>query len=560
MSEQSGQKRRLLSRANAAVVIAATLGLAVVANAVSSQVFTRFDLTENKIYTLSDASKVAVQKLDEPVEVRAFISPEMPPPFHNLSQQLQDLLSEYAAASNGTLTFQIINPDDDPETEEAARGFGIEKVAMGQQTEKEISLRAVYKGIAFVKGDKTEVIRDLQTTGRPEQDNFEYEFTKAILNLTSSEGRKVGFLAGFGGPGGSPQFVSSVSPVFEQLYGNLIKPTSVDLSQEATIPDDVHALVILNLEQPVSDKARFAIDQFIQRGGSVGWFQSASVVDMELQSQLAQLGGRGQMPETRKASNTNLADLFGHYGIELRQDVVFDRERSLAFGMVMTPQGLAQISHPATFSITDIDATLPFTRNLGTVALPAPSSLVVTAAAREQKDLEIFEIFKTAPSAVRRPETPKSIGYDAFAQRTPDEEKGPFLLGAALQGPIASYYRDKPLPEGVTEDQLIKESQPARVLIVGNGEFYQPVQQAGYDERLAGLGAQFFLSSIEWLVQDSELSQIRGKNMPTLIGEVDKPTQRTIQFVNIACVPAVFAGVGVLMMSRRRRRKETLRL
>ncbi|MBA2662093.1 MAG: GldG family protein [Bradymonadaceae bacterium] len=559
MADKAQSHRKLVSGANAAVLVAATLAIAIVANAISSQFFTRFDLTDNQIFTLSEASKQAVSGLDETVEVRAFISPNMAPPFHNLSQQLADLLSEYAAASDGKLKFRIINPEDDEATEEAARGFGIEKVGIGQRTENEVSLRAVYKGIAFVKGEQTEVIRDLHTTGRPEYDNFEYEFTKSLLNLRRAAPQKVGFLGGFGGPGGHPQFIESLKPAFEQLYGSLIEVEMVDLSEATSVAADIAALVVLNIEQPLNDGAKFAVDQFIARGGSVGWYQSSSVIDQQLQQQIMQQMGvqPGQRPpEIRKGVDTNLNDLFGHYGIQFRRDVVLDRENSLAMSVVMTSQGLAQVSHPGTFALTDIDSSLPFSRDFGTLALPVPSSLLILPKARENKDLEVFEVIKTSESAVRRLNPPIQLGYDQFVDPEPGEERGPFILAAAIQGKIPSYYQDNPLPAGVTEADMAKTSAPARLLVVGSGEFFMPMRQVGYDDRLSSLGAQFFIGSIEWLVADNSLTQIRGKAMPRLIGEVGRDTQRRLQFINIIVVPALFAAIGSLMMIRRRRRKE----
>ncbi|MFU8804006.1 MAG: hypothetical protein ACNA8W_09385, partial [Bradymonadaceae bacterium] len=68
--DKLSSKRKVVGGANAVVIIVVTIAIAIVANAISSQVFARFDLTENKIYTLSDASKEAVRDLDETVEAR----------------------------------------------------------------------------------------------------------------------------------------------------------------------------------------------------------------------------------------------------------------------------------------------------------------------------------------------------------------------------------------------------------------------------------------------------------------------------------------------------------
>lgn len=558
------KRKRILTGTNATIVVALTIVAAVFLNLIVSQYPTTWDLTEGQIYTLSPASVEAVQNLDEPIEVKVFVSPDMPPPFHRLPQQLSDLLTDYAAHADGKLTYEIIQPSsDDAEAEEAAAGYGIEKVGIGQQTEDEVSLRAVYKGIAFIQGEDIEVIKDLKTTGNPQTDNFEYEFTKALLNLRDTEPRTVAFVAGFGGPASAgPQFVQGVQPVFKQLYGDLIEVETVDLSATPPeIPDKVDALVILNAATPFSDQAKFAIDQFIQGGGSVGWFQSSSVVDQQMMQQLAQqMGGRQNMPTIRKPANTELEELFTHYGLTHNKDLILDRQNGLALGFVMTQQGLARVSHPATFLMNDIDTSLPFTRNVPALAMPAPASITVTATARESENLEVYDVVQTGPASVRQQTPPTSMSYKEFTEPKEGEQPGPFTVAAALQGDVPSYYTDNPLPSGVGEDQLVKESKPARVLVVGSGEFFQPNPNVGFNQQLAGMGGQFLLSSIEWLVQDNALTQIRGKSMPRLIGEVPREVQRKIQFTNIAIVPLLFLAIGYVIMLIRRRRRRSFEL
>lgn len=534
-----GQKLR------AALIITAALVVAVLLNLAASRMALRLDLTENKIFTLSQTSQELVRSLDEPIEVHVFISPDLPPPFHNLAQNVNDLLSEYAAASHGKLTYRMIAAGEDPATLEAARALNIEKVGIGQHNENEISLRTVYKAVAFTRGERIEVIPNLQATGLAEYDNFEYEFTRALLNLTRPSSARIAFLTGHGGPADHPQFIESMQAAFEQIYGQLIQVDAIDLTNSKSIPDTITALVLLNIEQPLKDSAKFALDQFISRGGNVGWYQSSSIRAMP-----------GAQP--RKILSTNLNDLFSHYGIAHHADVVLDRENSLALSTVPTEHGLVQVSHPGTFAITQIDRTLPFTRDFGALALPAPSTLSLTASALENNDLQIFEILQTAPTAVRRDAPPTSLAYADFARPQAGEQPGSHLLAAAIAGMIPSYYQGRPLPAGVHESELVKNPAPARILVVGSGELFISVPEIGYDERLASLGAQFFIGSMEWLVQENSLTTIRAKALPRFIGEVPADMQRSIFFINIAAVPALFAMIGMIMMIRRRKRKERI--
>lgn len=558
---EKDSRRQMKSGATAIVLGVAAVLVAIMANVAFSQVFWRYDMTSDKIYTLSPASISAVSELEEPVEVLAFISPNMPPPFHNLSQQVDELLTEYQAASGGMLSYRIITPADDEEIEELARGYGVEKVAIGQQTDSSVSYRAVYKGVAFVQADRTEVVPDLSSSGRGRVDNFEYEFSRALLNLERSEPRRVAFLTGAGGPAAQPQFVDIVAPYFQQIYGELFEIGTVDLRVQTEIPEEYDALVVLNIDSDLGEEALFAIDQFIQRGGNLGWFQSGAVMDHERQQEFFEemqaRGLRQQVPQFRRPFSSDFSELMKTLGIHLQSDVVLDRERALASGTVMTEAGPARVSHPGTFSITELNPELPFLRQFSMLALPVPSTITFGEAAG-RPEVEAFEVLRTAETSRRRPQPPVLPSYEELSRMDRSEEPGPFVVAVALQGRVASYYEDQPLPRGRTEADLVAEPQESRILVVGSGDFLGEYPDAGYHGNISAMGMEFFFSSVEWLAQEGDLGEIRGKNMPRFIVDVPQDVRRSIQFINIAVVPTLFLAIGSLMLVRRRKRKEGL--
>ena len=560
----SHTSKTLLGGTLATTSVAVALAVAIGANLVASQLSWRLDLTANRIYTLDEVSKKTVRDLKEPVAVKVFISPDLPPPFHTASQTVSDLLDEYAAASGGKLTYQIVSPKDGDDVEEAAQGYGCEKVAIGQQSENEVSLRAVYKCVAFIHGERQEVIKDLRLTGNPAMDNLEYDFTKALLNLTTTKSRKVGFARGLGGPLNNERFAQSAKPIFERLYGNLIEPVDVDLSgEDPRISADVDAIIILEASDPPSPKAMFALDQHLQRGGSLGWFQSTTEVDLgamqNMQQQLQQLGQMSRMPKVRAELEHGLNPLMAAYGVEHKGGLVLDRSNALAIGMVLTEQGPVQISHPATFQITQLDRTLPFLTRTPPLALPGAGHLALTPAAKRE-GVKVYEAIKTSDKATLLQKPPLSYMYKSLIQPLPEEQPGQYLLGVALEGAFPSYYAEHPLPEGVKpEDRHQGAAKPGRLLVIANGAFLQPDEDLGYDQELIALGQQLLFNAIEWLAQDSSLSNIRNKTMPSFVGEVSAPMKRKVQFINIVFVPACFAAIGALMYLRRQRRRDALK-
>ena len=546
-------RRRFVGGANAVVIGIAVVVIAIFINAIFSQVHWRIDLTDNQIYTLSPVSEQAVDELEEPIEVRAFISPNMPPPYHMLDRQVDELLMEYRAASDGMLDYRIISPQGDEELEELASGYGIEPVTIGQRTDTESSYRAVYKGIAFVQGDRVEVITNLQSSGRPELDSYEYEFSRALLNLVDPSPQRVALLAGAGGPGDDPRFVRSMQTYFEQLYGELIQVDAVEAGQEGGLSDDYAALVVLNIEGDLGEEALLAIDQFVQRGGNVGWFQSGGVVDEDSRRRAMEHNRNAppnqQIGAMRSALQSDLIDFFGAMGLRFGSDAVIDREQAMAYGAVPTEQGMIPVSHPALFPISDMAHELAPMRHFSTLVIPLPATIDIDITA-VPADADLYEVLRTDDSAVRLPAPPARVVHQELQHQFSGEEQGSHVIAAALEGELPAYFSDHAVAP--------QERQPSRVLIVGSGEFIGPYPEIGYDGQLSGLGLQFFVNSVEWLATDHELAGIRSKAMPPLVADIPPDARQSIQIINIILVPAFFLCIAIFMFARRVRRKREL--
>ncbi len=556
------KQSRIISGTQSIVIAVLTVGIAIVANMIASQVaMPAFDLTENNIYSLSPTSKRAVAELEEPVHAKFFISPDMPPPYHQLQQRVTELLRDYERASGGRFTFEVvIAQPDDKSVEEEAKGLGIRRVAVEKVGEGEVSLRSVYKGVAFVQGSKTKTVADLFTTGSGRYDAFEYEFTKTLLNLSNTKPRVIGIITGLGGPGDYPNFVPSMQQSYQTIYGDLFKVEAVDLSAEgAKVPDSVDALVGINLDGAVPPRAFFAVDQYLQRGGSLGIFQSATGLDAKLAREMMQkLGPNAPIPDVRRPLDFEFGKLLAHYGIKMRQDVVIDRENALATGVVETQAGRAQVSHPANFTMTDLDRTVPFTQNIYAIAMPGPSSIHLRESVLDKAGAKATVVLRSSSQSVRRPDPPQTLQYQQFEEIAPNEKPGPHDIAVVVEGNLPSFYTDQPLPKGVSESDLVKDPKFARIFAVGNAEFFNPGPHVGYSPQLAEIGARFLVSSIEWLAADDSLGQIRSKAQPRLVGEVATSTKERIQYINIVFVPAVFASLGWLIFTLRRRRRDAL--
>ncbi len=447
----------------------------------------RIDLTQNQLFSLAEGSKRLASNLDDRLEVTAYFTENLPPPFNATERQVRDLLAEYSAASNGQIIVRFVNPNDEAK-QEAARADGVQRVAHQKIEEDQVAVVEGYRGMVLRYLDQTRTIPVIQdTTG------LEYMITSAIKELVG-ERKPIGVVGGHGGPS-LEQGLTSLSSVL-----SLYEVREVDVTQE--IDPALAALLIIAPQEPFSDQELRRIDQFVVRGGSLGVFGGAMAVD---------LGGQGG-PSAR-ALSLRLDGLLGAWGVRLSSKLVADAQCSRA--PMAGPLGLqvlvpyppipvlqlqeAQREHPVMFRLAS--PMLPFVAALELGEAPANSSLTVLASSSKDSWTMSGETISLAP---RNPRD-WQMSTDA----------GPFDLMVAVEGKLPSAFASP-----INEDDANAIPVPplaekdVRVLVVGTGTFLEdafmpPRPQQGDVQMNAALALA--LNAIDWLAADSDLIAIRAK-------------------------------------------------
>ena len=133
-------------------------------NLISKNWFVRFDLTENKIYSLSTSSKSVVEKIEDPFTIKIYFSDQLPGQYGNNRRYLQDILEEYSAYSSGNLRFEFYSPETDEQLAQDAQKYGIQPVQLQVfENDKRVN-RKVYMGMVLLYEDKRESIPLIQTS------------------------------------------------------------------------------------------------------------------------------------------------------------------------------------------------------------------------------------------------------------------------------------------------------------------------------------------------------------------------------------------------------------
>src|SRR5437667_7103496 len=159
-SDNRGKKR--VSASNAILYVLFTLGALVAVNLISTRMFGRLDLTENKTYTLSQPSKDLVKHLPDYFTVKAFISPDLPAQLNPVGRYVRDLVDEYKAASNGKFRWEAIDisaesdKEKNKKLEEEANRCKVQKVQIQAMHGQKFEVGAYYLGLCLEYGTQIE--------------------------------------------------------------------------------------------------------------------------------------------------------------------------------------------------------------------------------------------------------------------------------------------------------------------------------------------------------------------------------------------------------------------
>jgi len=449
----------------------------------------RIDLTQNRLFSLAEGSKRLAASLDDRLDITAYFTENLPPPFNATERHVRDLLSEYAAASDGKIIVRFINPNDEAK-QQAARANGVQPVAHQKIEEDQVAVVEGYRGMVLQYLDRSRTIPVIQdTTG------LEYLITSAIKELVG-ERKPVGIVGGHGGPT-LEQGISTLGAVLK-----LYDLTEVDATQE--IDPGLAALLIIGPQQPFSDEELRRIDQYVMRGGSLGVFGGALAVDLS-----------GEAGPSARTVSSRLDGLLGPWGVRLASKLVADAQCSRA--PMRGPMGLQvlvpyppipilqldaeQLQHPVMFRLAS--PMLPFVAPLEVGSSPEGAKLTVLA--RSSQDSWAM----SGPMISLEPRNPRDW------QMTSDA--GPFDLIVAIEGKLPSAYA-APIDEAdASAIQVPPEAEgDVRVLVVGTDTFLEdsfmpPRPPQGDVPMNAALALA--LNSIDWLAADSDLIAIRAKTI-----------------------------------------------
>jgi ABC-type uncharacterized transport system involved in gliding motility auxiliary subunit len=538
MSTTSSKKRAYAS--SAILYTFFVVGVIVLVNLIGTRVFGRIDLTENKVYTLSQPSRDLVKKLPDFLTVKAFISSDLPPEIKTLSRYVRDMIDEYRTSSNGKFRWEAIS-DSDKDVDQNANSCKVDKIQIQVLRGSKFEMGSYYLGLCFLYGDKMESIPQI---GRAE--GLEFEISSLIKKLTVKK-KKIAFTTGHGESDTSQGF-RALKQVLDQEYDlTTVNPSSAEIAA------DVDALVIGGPKQPIDDKGQREIDRYLMTGRGAVILDDGMAVSSPNQQQM---GGMAQIKMVQ-SNQTGVDKMLEAYGFKIGNDVIVDNEAAMPglVDMAGGRRGLTQLPIWVGVQIGK-NPGLSVLDGIRGVVFPLASTVELVgplAGGNLPAGAKLWKLASSTPSSFRH------ASFFIINQATKLEETkehGPFAFGYAYQGTLKSSFVPAPAAgmSAVDKQPLGESQKPVRLVVIGDSDFANddyvqlarafPVYEAG---------AFLLHNAIGWTVEDEALIPLRSKSMGNRpLKAVSEAKASTLKWVNILGLPVLFCAYGVVRWRLRR--------
>ena len=503
----------------------------------------QFDLTEEKRFTISDATKTLLRSLDEQVYFEIYLAGDLPSNFERFQNSIDEMLEQFSIESRNKVQYKFTDPAQAANSQARNQFYqslidkGIEpsnlnyKNADGDKMEKLLFPGAmVSKGINevsvnLIKGNSA---AGVDVVLNQSIENLEYELAVSIAQLIDGTTKKIAYISGHGSPDSLEiaGFRNTVLSKYE-LYN-----VSLAARQELSGYD---AVIIGKPTQPFSEREKYLVDQYLMRGGNLIYFINALSVNMDSAS------GEGTVAIPYEI---NLTDQLFRYGVRVNQNYVLDVNSGqfpVIAGNVGNQPQIQMIPWPF-FPVLTNFSKHPSVRNLDAILGRFVSEIDTVKADGIKKTplVNTSQYTKLLGPPVR-------VAFNDLRDKLRPEQftDGPKTIGYLLEGSFTSLYANRLVPEGFEKTGFLDKGEPGKVIVIGDGDIIRNDFDPETGEPL-GLGVEpftkttyanedFILNILDYMVDDSGLIETRSREVKIRpLDRVKVQQERTIwQIINL---------------------------
>jgi ABC-2 type transport system permease protein len=544
------------------------VGIIIFLNILATQFFFRWDLTEDKRYSISPASKNLLKNLDDVVYVEVYLEGEFPAGFKRLQSSIKEKLDEFRVYSGNNIQYKFTDPSANP-NQKSRNEFYLQLAKKGLQPTNLYDMeggkkveRIIFPG-AIVKYQGKEMpvlLLKGNQAASPEQrlnqsvEGVEYEVASAIRKLTTKKRKKIAFLEGHG-----ELNVLEVSSLMNSL-SEYYDVDRIDLTQKNTL-EGFDAVVLAKPTKRFGEPDKFKIDQYLVKGGKM--LVCVDPMNITLDS----VGEKGTYSFPY---DLNLEDLFFHFGFRLNPDLLQDLNSGyipMVVGIVGN-QPQTQMMNWRYFPLINNFSKNPIVKNLDAVYTKFISSVDTVKAPGITKIplmyTSRYSRILPAPVRVNFNEARLDVNPRLFT-------KGQMPVSFLLEGKFRSLYKNRLAPEKQQQVGFVETSDKAgKIVVVSDGDLIrndvdkkqnQPFE-LGFD-RFAGVkfgNKEFALNALDYMLDESGLIAVRTKEI--VLRPLDKVSlkeeRKFWQMLNIVVPLILLIAYGIMRYIRRKRKYENL--
>ncbi len=460
------------------------------------------DFSQNKIHSISPATKKILRRLKNTVTIKVFLSEKLPPQTLQLRTALISLLDRYRQLSQNKIHLEFLDPNKNNSARKEAERLGIQPIEFSAISHDQLQISRGYFAASVSCGNKEKIVPLTQILA-----NLEYNFSAAILKVTRKKPKVIGWTSDFqtASPSQLPLAWKSLQQIGQPQLINL-----ADLKDK----NNIDALIIIGPQSKFNKIAKENLDRFLQSGRGVLLLNSEYHIASNL---------------TATSIDNNLYDLLKHYGFQNKKGFVLDKIAATASFRSRQGQTLLTV-YPFWPIIRKRNISQKYSAlaNLNEIVLFWPSPLKLDHGAQP--------LFKTGSSAW----ISQSQKLTPYELKPPSKTKS-FIIAGYQNRVISSYYQPK-------------EKHRVKFAVVNNSNFISSQSLYSQPQNLT-----LFLDLIDLVTNDSQLAQIRNKAILTAaIQPLSSRQRQTIRLFNLA-VPLIFnslLAVGYWLYQRRARKYE----
>lgn len=526
----------------------AVIGSLVLVNVIGLRAFGRVDLTQEKTYTLSQASRETMAALEEPVTVSAYFTENLPPPYASNARYVRDLLEEYRAASKGKLSFEFIDPTSQETDADKEKKKDVRRDVFGRQFREQTSIekelaqsgitsvevhtvqddaqqtKRAWMGLVITHQEKKEVIPVVQNIG-----GLEYDLTSLIRKLTRTKTPVIGVIQGHDEPKPEANLRKLLSSL-AQTYS----PRPLDLTGKQKIDDDVDAILVIGPKTAFKPEELKAIDQFLMQGKAAAFFLDVLQVD-------------ARTFQTTPAEH-GLGPLLASYGITLGDALIADAHAAQL--NMQEQRGNFIVSSPVIYPfipiVSRLEAVSPISKGIGELTFPFVTAVTVSAA--EGRQFAVLAKSSAKSWAETRPfNTDVRRNWGAESIRP----TGPYDLMVQVNGKLKSHYANEALQSAPGQPPLLAESTgEARLIVVGGSSLL-------WDDFFNRSSQALALNVADWMLLDPALLAMRTRGLTgaPLQAELSNGTRTGMKLGNAFGMPLLLVAFGLVRWRMREARR-----